>query len=339
MPNRLPQATQLLYSEILQKVAARPLAHLSGGSFVTKTLKGGKYWYHQTRTARGQVQRYLGRETDALLESIRAAKANAEGDQPILKERQRLVAMLLAGGANGEKGRPGKILQGMADAGLFVTGGVLVGSYAFSCYANMLGVRLDDALRRTEDMDFSVEREIEVGINRALKEDLIEADAGLTTPKQINPWIVPFNMLTPDGFQVEFLTTKNDPSEKAPVPIDRFGIHAQPLEFMDYLIEDTQAAVVLYGAGIPVVVPNPARYAIHKIAISTRRPVGHQLKIAKDLKQAASLIDVLADDNPGALMLAAEALSGRRDALVDNVRLGLSRLESRQQALLQKLGM
>lgn len=192
----------------------------------------------------------------------------------------------------------------MADAGLFVSGGVLVGSFAFASYANMLGVHLDDALRRTEDMDFSADREMEVGIVRELKDNLVAAVPDIKTPRPINPWVVPFNMLTPDGFQVEFLTTKNAPDEKAPIEITQFGIHAQPLEYMDYLIG----------------------YALHKLAVSTRRPIGSQAKSRKDKAQAERLIAVLAEDNPGALMLAAEAAAQRADHLADQMRRGAAGL-------------
>jgi hypothetical protein len=332
---RLPESTQHLYAELLQKVAASPLAGLSGGTFVSKVIKGARYWYYQVITAKGQVQRYIGRESEELLNQIQDAKASIEENQPILDERRRLVAMLIAGGAVPEKGRSGKILQGMADAGLFVSGGVLVGSFAFACYANMLGVQLDDALRRTEDMDFSVDRELEVGVVRELKQDLLTAVPDIKTPKQINPWVVPFNMLTPDGFQVEFLTTKNSPHEKAPIEIPRFGVHAQPLNYMDYLIEDAQQAVILYGAGIPVVVPNPARYALHKLAVAMRRPIGSQAKIKKDKAQASRLVEVLAEDNPGALMLAAEASVARSDNLAEKMREGAGALpaEMRDQVM------
>lgn len=326
MIKRLPESTQHLYAELLQKVAASPLVGLSGGTFVSKVVKGSRYWYYQASTAKGQVQRYIGRESDALLAQIQEARAAMAENQPILDERRRLVAMLIAGGAISEKGRPGKILQGMADAGLFVSGGVLVGSFAFATYANMLGVQLEDALRRTEDMDFSVDREMEVGIVRELKDDLVAAVPDIKTPRQINPWVVPFSMLTPDGFQVEFLTTRNAPDEKAPIEIERFGVHAQPLEYMDYLIDDPQPAVILFGAGVPVVVPNPARFALHKLAVSTRRPIGSQAKRKKDKAQAERLIAVLTEDNPGALMLAAEAAAQRPDHLAGLMRQGAADL-------------
>ncbi|QAU35112.1 GSU2403 family nucleotidyltransferase fold protein [Janthinobacterium sp. 17J80-10] len=334
---RLPDNIFGLYADLLQKVEGSKLAALHGGSYVSKRNRGSRYWYYQTRTLGGQVQRYLGKETEELLAQIEAARQSQDAFSAIMNERKRLVAMLIAGGATPEKGRPAKILEKMADAGVFSSGGVLIGSFGFACYGSMLGVRFDDALHRTEDMDFGFEREVQIAIQRNLKDDLVGADESFVTPRQINPWVVPNDMVTPDGFKVEFLTTKATPQDKAPVPIARFAIHAQPLDFLDYLIEDVQDAVVLSGAGIPVSVPNPARFALHKLAISQRRPVGHQAKAKKDLAQAGEIIEVLATDNPGALLLAHDAILKRQDQFGNVVMSGAVRLSVESKEALKSM--
>jgi len=333
----LPDNTFALYADLLQKVQDSRLAALHGGSYVSKLVHGSRYWYYQTRTLAGQVQRYLGKESAELLAQIEAARQSQAALGAIMAERKRLVAMLILGGATPEKGRAAKILEKMADAGVFSAGGVLIGSFGFACYGNMLGVSFDDTLRRTEDMDFGFERELQIGIQRDLKSDLAQTDESLATPRQINPWVMPNDMVTPDGFKIEFLTTKSGPHDKAPVPIERFNIHAQPLDFMDYLIEDAQDAVVLSGAGIPVAVPNPARFALHKLAISQRRPVGSQAKVKKDLAQAGKLIEVLATENPGALILAHDAILRRPDHFGKVVASGALRLSDAAKAALKSV--
>ena len=338
MFKRLPDNCAAIYADLLQKADGSALVALTGGTFTSKTIGGARYWYYQVRTLVGQVQKYLGKESADLLDQIQQAKAARNQAQTILDERRRLVAMLLVSGATAEKGRPAKILEKMTDAGLFARGGVLVGSFAFACYGNMLGVALDTALNRTEDMDFSLERELEIGLQRNMKDDLVAAKPNLATPAQINPWIIPFEMKTPDGFKIEFLTTKTDAHDKAPVLIERFNIPAQPLDFMDYLIEDVQPAIVLNGAGIPVKVPNPARYAVHKLAISQRRPIGLQTKLAKDIRQASVLIEVLAEDNPGTLLLAIEAASARNDGLLSFIKRGMKNLKPKIRIAFENAG-
>lgn len=95
---------------------------------------------------------------------------------------------------------------------------------------------------------------------------------------------------------------------------------------LDYLINQTQDAVVLNGAGIPVKVPDPARFALHKLAVSQLRPVGEKTKSDKDIRQAEQLLEVLLADNPGSAMLAADAVNEREDPLGNLILKGASRL-------------
>ncbi len=327
MIKRLSDNCSTLYADLLQKTTDSSLSALFGGSFVSKTSGNSTHWYYQTKQVLGnRKQVWVGRESPELLQKIAAAREAKHAAIDILSERKRLVGMLSVGGATLERGRSAKIIQSMSDAGLFRAGGTLVGSFAFSCYGNMLGVVFNSALLRTEDMDFSVEREIEIGIARNLQEDLVAVDSTLTVPKQINPSVKPFEMMASDGFKVEFLTTQQSAADKVPVLIDRFAIYAMPLPYMDYLLEQNQATVVLYGAGIPVMVPDPARFALHKLAVSQLRPIGSKTKSDKDIQQAGALLDVLLQDNPGLVMLAAESINVRPDMLVNDVLKGAARL-------------
>ncbi len=71
------------------------------------------------------------------------------------------------------------------------------------------------------------------------------------------------------------------------------GQSAQPLRFMDFLIREPVRAVLLYGAGVSVLVPDPARYAIHKLIIASRRHAHSALKRDKDIMQAGTLVEAL----------------------------------------------
>ncbi|MEO8332723.1 MAG: GSU2403 family nucleotidyltransferase fold protein [Gallionella sp.] len=326
MPKRLPDNCVTLYADLMQKVLDSAIVTLAGGSFTSKMIGDARYWYYQLRTLTGQTQKYLGKETPELLELIEKAKQDRASASAILNERRRLVSMLIAGGASAEKGRPAKILGKMSDSGLFASGGVLVGSFAFGCYGNVLGVHMEQGLSRTEDMDFSDAREMNIGFVRNMKADLVEAEPSLATPPQINPRIVPFEMRAPDGFKIEFLTTRVGVHDKSPVLIERLGVHAQPLEYMDYLLDQTQPAVILNGAGILVAIPQPARYAAHKLAVSQLRETGNQPKIKKDINQACALMRVLMEDNPGVLDAAFEAVIERDDHMGVFVRKGFALL-------------
>jgi hypothetical protein len=73
------------------------------------------------------------------------------------------------------------------------------------------------------------------------------------------------------------------------------------LQHLAWLIQDAVPTVALWGAGIAVTVPQPARYAVHKLIIAQKRDPASRLKRAKDLMQAKALVDALRDSDRFAL--------------------------------------
>jgi hypothetical protein len=73
------------------------------------------------------------------------------------------------------------------------------------------------------------------------------------------------------------------------------GAAALPLRFLDYLIYQPIRAVLLHGAGVPVLVPSPERYAIHKLIVGSRRKEERDgtAKSSKDRLQAKSIIEAM----------------------------------------------
>ena len=326
----LPDTTQTTYSTLLQKVQSSRYAKLNQVGFTTKRLKETDYWYCQyTDISGNRRQRYIGIDSEALRASIEAAKNAQLASTTILADRKRLVAMLTAGGATPEKGRPAKIIEKLSDAGVFDAGGLLIGSYAFSCYGNLLGVSFDEAMRRTEDMDIACDRSIEIGFMCDLKADVVAAAPEMTVPKQINPWVPPYDMVASDGFKLEFLTSRPDPSHKEPIKIERFGVNALPLEFLEFIIQNSVQAVVLYGAGSLVNIPDPARFAIHKLAVSQLRLPSNPEKKRKDLAQASAVIEYLLGENPGSLLLATDAAKDLGYAFSSFVQSGISNMPNK----------
>lgn len=113
------------------------------------------------------------------------------------------------------------------------------------------------------------------------------------------------------SLRVDFLTSATGPRDGGPVPIPRFGVAAQPLMFLDFLMESTEYGVVIDGGSVLVQVPAPARLALHKLMISGERGVSGHAKTEKDLSQSSQLIHILAEERPGDLMLAWEEASSR----------------------------
>ena len=74
------------------------------------------------------------------------------------------------------------------------------------------------------------------------------------------------------------------------------GSGAQPLRHLDFLIYQPERSVLLFGGGVPVTIPRAERYAVHKLIVAVERQ--DQVKSAKDLHQAETLIDALATKRP-----------------------------------------
>ena len=74
------------------------------------------------------------------------------------------------------------------------------------------------------------------------------------------------------------------------------GCGAQPLRHLDFLIHQPERSVLLYKGGIPVTVPRAERYAVHKIIVAASRE--DQVKSAKDILQASTLIEALTSRRP-----------------------------------------
>src|SRR5690349_20862852 len=139
MPHqRLPESVQTLYAELLEQAihgdAERAASALPRGSFVAKTIRGASYWYLQYLEGDRKRQRYLGRESPALLAWMEEAKESRAGSAADAAARARLCGTLAAGGAARESATIVRVLEILSEAGVFRLGGVLVGTQAFAAY-------------------------------------------------------------------------------------------------------------------------------------------------------------------------------------------------------------
>jgi len=318
----LAESVQTLYAELLEQAihaeAERAASAAPRGSFVTKTIRGVTYWYLQYQEGDRKRQRYLGRESPSLLawmEEAKEARARSGADA---EERGKLVSMLAAGGAARESATVVRVLELLAAAGVFRLGGVLVGTQAFAAYGNLLGVRFAQQALRTQDVDIAQDRSIGIALAGEsapadVEGNLHASGLGFAPVPQLDPR-EPSTSFKIRGreLRVDFLTPLFGPESSAPVFLPALGVSAHPLRLLDYLIESAVQAVVVGGSGVLVNVPDPARFALHKLWISDRRPVSEQTKAAKDLRQAGDLLDLLLEDRSGDVQLAWEAIGARK---------------------------
>lgn len=325
--DRLPLTVQAAYSDLLARLQEEAVLEL-GGTPVLRDRNGRKYWYVVQPAGARSVEKYVGPDTGAVREQVERARAIREGARERARQRRRLVRMCESGGVLRVDARTGKIVAALAAAGLFRLRAVLVGSHAFRCYPGLLGVDMPEARVPTEDIDFAAFHSIAVALDDRMDPALAEA------LRQAAPFIArpgihaqPTGWRDPEsGMMVELLTPNEGPDRDEPLLRPAFGAWARPLRFLDYLIHDPAQAAVLYRSGVLVNVPQPARYAVHKLIVAVRRAPSARDKARKDIAQAAALIRILAEDRPDELEEALEEARGRGPSWREHVDRGWRRL-------------
>ncbi|NIB38112.1 hypothetical protein HBA55_00865 [Pseudomaricurvus alkylphenolicus] len=328
MQQYLDQATMNAYSDLLA-ACRQPAFDGTGLSFSTKSVRGKSYVYTNTKVGRVPVQRYLGpdnAETHQLIEKEKSLWAQNEKDQ---KVRARLVDMVLAGGMRGMPPQEGKILRMLERAGVFLAGGILVGTPAFNAIGAAMGVNWS-AQFETRDMDIAVDNPLPVAIGNDpidLKRILEDSGMGFIEIPMLNRKSPATSFkITGGEYIVELLTPERGKPAKGPIHIHAFNAAAEPLRYLDYLLEEVQSVALPYGIGILVNVPDPARFALHKLVVSQRRSSIEIAKSAKDVDQAQQLLEILMDTRPGAVYSALEAAESIAGKFIKQMRVAAKRL-------------
>ena len=330
MVRHQPIEIQTLYAELLEQLAAyeaqRGIGHLPGG-FVTKSLKGHTYYYFQYLEPGGaKRQVYLGRQDavlDAVVKRFESAREDVAEDQSSI---QRLCALLRTGGALATDAASARVIRGLADSGVFRLGGVLVGTHAFMVLGNVLGVSWSGAGIRTQDVDVAAERRMGI----AMPGEEADVPAALESLEMGFLPVPGLDAASPttsfkvrgQGLRVDLLAP-SPTSDQGPLMIHRFSAAALRLRFLDYVMEGAIRAAVINGGGVSVVVPDPARFALHKLIVAGERPAMQAAKRDKDLWQASQVLEVLTADRPGDVVPAWEALVARGSGWERRVRAGL----------------
>ncbi len=291
---RIPLSIQTVYADLVQQAHA---ASRHEGSVYAQTIKGHEYLY--VRRSVGAVRRdgFLGRADDP---DVKAKASAAKSEMVNVVQRRTIVSSLRSFGLPAPSTELGRVLDALADAGLFETA-VLVGTAAYQCYSPIVGVALPSAALMTQDADLATASLALVGHDgeETLETILKRADKTFSALPELDRKALPSRFRSRSGFMVDLLTPKLRRSDKSPMPLKRLGAGASPLQHLAWLIDEPVQAVALHGPGIPVRVPSPARYGVHKLVIAQKR-TAENVKRKKDLIQAKSLMDALAESDPWA---------------------------------------
>lgn len=297
MPNLyrpLSTSAQTAYAQLfdvaLGAELTRSVANLRG-SFASKMVKGRKYWYFQHTDISGRLQQiYVGPDTPRVRALIRQHGKNktSAAIQPLANAARALgcETVLLA---------HFRVIRRLADYGFFNAGGVLIGTHAFLAFGNMLGVHWGDP-SRTQDVDFAhAGKQMAIALPSNLQ---INAHAAI---ESMQAGFLPVTSIagragasyvnaSDRDLQLDFLTPLHREGTEAYVH-PQLKVTLQPLRFMEYLLENVQQSALFCAEGAVIVnVPDPARYALHKLLVFAERDASRRVKANKDLRQCAALL-------------------------------------------------
>jgi hypothetical protein len=338
---------QTLYSELVQRSLDESFTSefSSAGRFVAVEVKGRKYWYFDMPKPDGGAQdrRYVGPLDDPEITKRVEAFKDLKSD---IRGRRRLVSTLTR---EAYLPRPpnmtGRVVEELANAGFFRLRGVLVGTVAYQCYSAVLGRRLDAVAMQTGDADFAQFHEISVAVGDSLPpilEVLRRVDPTFREIPSQADGRVSTQFVSRDQYKVEFLTPNRGSDDLAGKPVQMpalGGAAAFPLRFLDFLIRQPIRAVLLHGAGVPVLIPSPERYAVHKLIVGSRRIEDRDVmaKSAKDRLQARSIFEAMIANRQNADFASAYTEAwDRGDAWKEAIRKSIGSYDDEFQVLLRK---
>lgn len=275
------------------------------GGLIRLSSAGYEYIVHQHfMAATGKrVQVSVGRVDDpAAQDKAQELREQIEVSKNLI-ERTRELAKL------GYQLAPPKaygVAAAIYNAGLFQEGLTLVGSHAYGVLLNTLGIKASGY--RTDDVDLSRHHLLAVPPMN-LASLLMQTGIDFVPVPPFNHGDPPTSWKErgPSQLRVDLLVPSPD-DEIAFVRVPELNAYATTLPLLDYLLEDTFIGALASRHGVvPVRVPDPARFAIHKMATSQMR-VNFFDKSLKDLEQASSLLAMLEENHPGEVERAVFAL-------------------------------
>jgi hypothetical protein len=326
---------QTLYSELIQRSLDESFTSefSAAGRFVPVEVKNKKYRYFDTPKPEGgtQSRRYVGPLDDPEITKRVEAFKDLKAD---IKGRGRLVATLTR---EAYLSRPlqmsGRVVEELANAGCFRLRGVLIRTVAYHCYPGILSRRLDSIEMQTGDADFAQFHEISVAVGDSLPPIMDVLHRVDPTFREIPCRMdgrVSTQFVSRDKFKVEFLTPNRGSDDIAGKRVQMSalgGAAAFPLRFLDFLIREPARAVLLHGPGVPILIPSPERYALHKLIVGSRRKEDRDTatKAAKDRLQAKSIMEaIIANRQHGDLASAHMEAWDRGDHWVAAIRTGIA---------------
>jgi hypothetical protein len=284
----------------LKQLAQTQTRVLAGtpGTLKQRTQSGRQYW----------VREYIrvdGKKTDEYIGAVDSVDqdriARWESEIAIAKSLASGSASLRLFGYQRIERKPAAVLEVFFNRGLIQGGLTLVGSHAYGALLNELGVIAPGYA--THDIDVARAQAMAIALGRDVSFGNLLNESGLTfVPVPGMPSRRPsasFKLPGAELLAVDLLVPGRKLGEL--VPVKELSTYAQAIPLLDFLVHEPVDSVALSpNQVIPVKVPAPERFVIHKLFSSQSRKADRS-KVAKDLDQAAVLTAALEDQTPGSL--------------------------------------
>jgi len=301
------RALTLLFAELEAAAGEQSEAFLGTPGAITERENGSgvSYWVHRySDAANRRHETYLGTvgnpevtaKVAALRERIDVANATIN--------RVRILAR--SGFATDDR-KAFYTLASLHNHGLFRAGAMLIGSHAYGAILNALGVKA--VAYSTEDVDIARREALALSEMPPFLEMLRETGIEFFEVPSLDRARPGTSFLEKGGarLRVDLLVPSKD-DDYPTVPVPELKAYAKGLPHLGYLLGASQEIPVLSSHGVVLVrVPVPERYAIHKLIVSQLR-TNTSGKSEKDLLQAATLFEALAERFPGAIEDAAASI-------------------------------
>jgi hypothetical protein len=301
------RALTLLFAEI-ESTASGQIETFLGtpGTLTERTNDNGtRFWVHRYSDALDQRREvYLGKADDAdVAAQVVALRDRIESSNATIAQ----IRILARSGFATVDRKAYYTLASLHNHGLFRAGALLIGSHAYGALLNAIGVRA--VPYATEDVDIARREALAIPGVPGFLEMLRETGIKFFEVPSLDRRGASTSFAERGGARLKVDLLVPSTNEDYPtIPVPELKAHAKGLPYLAYLLGGSQEIPVLSSHGaIMVRVPVPERYAIHKLIVSQLRNKGSS-KPEKDLRQAATLIEVLVERFPGAIEDAARAV-------------------------------
>ncbi len=289
---KLTPTEQTLFAELVQQVETAGPA----GTVYTRERDGIEYYYAKMPVGVGRIDTFIGKVGE---EEAETQVAELKRGMEQARERRRLVGLLRRSGFAAPHRTIGATLDAISHAGLFKNGAVLVGTTAYMMSEPLVGRKLPEPTLMTGDLDLATANlALRAEPPERLETIIKRGDPTFAPVLHIRPNEPPSRFRTADGFLLDLITPTRSRTDVNPMPMNELDAGAAPLQYMDWLIADPVPTVALWGSGVPINIPQPARFAVHKLILAQKRDVGSRAKRRKDLAQADALIEALESYDP-----------------------------------------